>query len=435
MATLAPATAVTKAAGFDHAVVSFVGHDGYPFSVAGPFVADAHEVQIVVGPVAAATLPADGQEVGLLFSHIRPQPGIGYDERRYVNCWGRASVAGDHVTVTIERATGWDEAEVPFFEYAERTVSEARRYMDELGSRPRLSAWWTFFLTTRLPFLTATIVPVALGGAVAAHDHRFVWGWFLLALLGAALIHLGLNMANDLFDDASGADAANVTPTPFSGGSRVLQYGLVSRRAVLAASAACYSAGIAIGFGLAAARGWGLLAIGGAGVFISLAYSAPPLRLVHRGVGELTTAVGFGPITTLGAYYVCAQRFAGVALYASLPVALFIALVLYLNEVPDRAGDAVVGKRTLPVRWSRERVIAGYWAMAATAYLLIALGPILGITPAWTLLALATMPLARRVGRGLAAHYDRPYDLMPAMQANIGLHLLTGLLLVVGYLV
>jgi 1,4-dihydroxy-2-naphthoate octaprenyltransferase len=433
MTMLAPAKAVAKAAGFDHAIVSFVGNDGYPFSVAGPFVADADRAEIVVGPVAAAVLPTDGQEVGLLFSHIRPQPGIGYDERRYVNCWGRARVDGEYLRVTVDRATGWDEAEVPFFEYAERTVGEARRYMDELGSRPRLSAFWTFFLTTRLPFLTATIVPVALGGAVAAHDHRFAWGWFLLAMLGAVLIHLGLNMANDLFDDASGADAANVTPTPFSGGSRVLQYGLVSRRRVIAASAACYVAGIAIGAGLAAARGWGLLAIGAVGVFISLAYSAPPLRLVHRGLGELTTAVGFGPVTTLGTYYVCAQRVSGEAIYASLPVALFIALVLYLNEVPDRDGDAVVGKRTLPVRWSRRRVVAGYWAVAAVAYVLIALGPILGITPIWTLLGVLTVPLALRVGRGLAAHYNRPYDLMPTMQRNIGLHLVTGLLLVAGY--
>ncbi len=426
--------AVAKAAGFDHAVVSFVGEDGYPFSVAGPFVARAERREIVVGPVAATVLPENGQEVGLLFSHIRPQPGIGYDERRYVNCWGRATVAGGQLTVTVEQATGWDEAEVPFFEYAERTVDEARRYMGELGARPRLSAFWTFFLTTRLPFLTATIVPVALGGAVAAHHHRFGWGWFLLAMLGGILIHLGLNMANDLFDDASGADKANVTPTPFSGGSRVLQYGLVSRRAVIRASAACYIGGMAIGLGLAAARGWGLLAIGAVGVIISLAYSAPPLRLVHRGLGEVTTAVGFGPVTTLGTYYVCAQRFSGEALFISLPVALFIALVLYLNEVPDRAGDAVVGKRTLPVRWTRHQVVTGYRVAAALAYALIAAGAIAGATPRWTLLGLLTIPLALRVQRGLAAHYERPYDLMPTMQANIGLHLLTGVLLVAGYL-
>jgi 1,4-dihydroxy-2-naphthoate octaprenyltransferase len=254
-------------------------------------------------------------------------------------------------------------------------------------------------------------------------------------MLGGILIHLGLNMANDLFDDASGADAANVTPTPFSGGSRVLQYGLVSRRAVIRAAVGCYAGGLAIGIGLAAARGWGLLLIGAVGVFLSLAYSAPPLKLVHRGVGEVVTALGFGPVTTLGTYYVCAQRWSWEAFYVSLPVAVLIALILYVNEIPDRAGDAVVGKRTLPVRWPKERVIAGYAIAAVITYVLILLGVVAGITPAWTLIALATVPMARSVHRGLVRHYDRPYELMKAMQANIGLHLVTGLLLLAGYIV
>ncbi|MEY2478761.1 MAG: 1,4-dihydroxy-2-naphthoate polyprenyltransferase, partial [Actinomycetota bacterium] len=168
---------------------------------------------------------------------------------------------------------------------------------------------------------------------------------------------------------------------------------------------------------------------------ISLAYSAPPLKLVHRGLGEVTTAVGFGPVTALGTYYVCAQRFSGEALYASLPVALFIALILYVNEIPDRAGDSVVGKRTLPVRWTKEKVIAGYAVGAALAYVLVVVGVVLTVMPVWTLLALLTVPMARSVHRGLQRHYDRPYDLMAAMQTNITLHLVTGLLLVAGYVI
>jgi 1,4-dihydroxy-2-naphthoate octaprenyltransferase len=242
-------------------------------------------------------------------------------------------------------------------------------------------------------------------------------------------------MANDLFDDSSGADKANVTPTPFSGGSRVLQYGLVSRRTVVRAATTCYVAGIAIGFLLAAARGWGLLAIGAVGVAISLAYSAPPLKLVHRGVGELTTAIGFGPVATLGTYYVCAQRFSGEAIFVSLPVAILIALVLYVNEIPDRAGDATVGKRTLPVRWPKARVVGVYAGAAVLAYALIVAGALTGITTAWTLFALLTIPIARQVHQGLQRNYDSPYELMPAMQRNIGLHLVTGLLLLAGYLV
>jgi 1,4-dihydroxy-2-naphthoate octaprenyltransferase len=433
MSRLAPAQAVEQARRYTHAVLSFVDGDGFPFSVAGPFEVDGRT--ITVGPVDEAVLPPDGREVGLLFSHIRPQPGVGYDQRRYVNCWGTARVAGGSVAVTVERVTGWDEDDVPFFEYAERTVGEAKSYMAELGQRPRLSAFWTFFLTTRLPFLTATVVPIALGGAVAARHGSFSWLWFGLAMLGGILIHLGLNMANDLFDDASGADAANVTPTPFSGGSRVIQYGLVSRSTVVAATVACYLGGVAIGLYLAAVRGPGLLVIGAIGVVISLAYTAPPLRLVHRGVGEVVTAIGFGPVTTLGTYYACTGQISFEALFVSLPVALFIAAVLYVNEIPDRVGDAAVGKRTLPVRWPAHRVVRVYRAGIALAFALVAIGPIVGVTPWWTLVALATIPLARIVARGLAKHYERPYDLMPTMQRNIMLHFSTGLLLLTGYVV
>jgi 1,4-dihydroxy-2-naphthoate octaprenyltransferase len=256
-----------------------------------------------------------------------------------------------------------------------------------------------------------------------------------LALVAGCAVHLGLNIANDIFDDASGADAANVTPTPFSGGSRVIQYGLVSRRGMVRACVGFYTIAIAIGLFLAAERGWWLLAIGAVGVALSLAYTAPPFRLVHRGLGEPVTALGFGPVMTLGAYFVCAQAWSWEAFYISLPVALLIALVLYVNQIPDRAGDEAVGKRTLIVRWPESRVITAYEVMAGAAFVLIALGPPLGITPWWTLAGLLTVPMALKVVRGLRLSYGQPYALMPVMQTNIGLHLFTGLLLIVGYLI
>jgi 1,4-dihydroxy-2-naphthoate octaprenyltransferase len=436
MAKLDLTDAVTRAQTYSHAVVSFVDADGYPMSVAGEFRTDPDTATLDIGPLAGEVLPAAGAEVCVTFSHIRPQTGVGYDERRYINLWGPAAPEGDRLRITAVRATGWDEADIPFFEYAERSVPVAHEYMEEVGDqRPHLSKWWTFFLATRLPFLTATIVPIALGGAVAAANHSFTLGWWLLALVAGCAVHLGLNMANDLFDDASGADAANTTPTPFSGGSRVLQYGLVSRKRMVAACVGFYAVAVAIGLFLAAERGWWLLAIGAVGVVLSLVYTAPPFRLVHRGLGEPVTALGFGPVMTLGAYFVCAQQWSWEAFYISLPVALLIALVLYVNQIPDRAGDEQVGKRTLIVRWPESRVITAYELMAGAAFVLIALGPPLGITPWWTLIGLLTVPLALKVVRGMRAAYGSPYGLMPVMQTNIALHLFTGLLLVVGYVI
>jgi 1,4-dihydroxy-2-naphthoate octaprenyltransferase len=116
-------------------------------------------------------------------------------------------------------------------------------------------------------------------------------------------------------------------------------------------------------------------------------------------------------------------------------VAILIALVLYVNEIPDRAGDAAAGKRTLPVRLGRDQVINGYVGSVVVTYVLIATGALSGLLPVPTLLALATIPLAVKVSRGLRANYESPYALMPTMAANIKLHAFTGGLLFVGYLV
>src|SRR4029079_18643424 len=97
--------------------------------------------------------------------------------------------------------------------------------------KPRLSFGWLALRTTRLPFLSATIVPVALGIAIAARNGSFALLTAVWTVIGASFVQLGLNVANDVFDTAQGADDANLTPTKFSGGSRVIQYGLVFFRA------------------------------------------------------------------------------------------------------------------------------------------------------------------------------------------------------------
>ncbi len=433
MARLEATEAVRRAAGYGHAVLSWIEADGYPVSVAGSFAAAGTSVE--VGPVAAELLPAHGQEVCVTFSHIRPQPGVGYDQRRYVNLWGAAEVSeGGHVRVVVERASGWDEADTPFVEYAERNVGAGLSYLSEMGARPRLSAFWRFFLATRVPFLTATLVPVGLAGAVAAYDGGFAFGWWLLALVCAVCAHLGLNIANDLAD-AEGSDAVNVTPTPFSGGSRVMQYGLVSKSQMLALSLGCYGVTILTGLWLAAARSWWLLVIGVIALVLSVGYSAAPLRLVHRGLGEPVVALGFGPIMAGGAYLAVTQAWSWPVVYASLPIGILIALVLYVNQIPDRIADAQAAKRTLTVRWPKDRVIQAYAIAVAVAMLLILVGPLLGITPWWTLLGLLPLPLAVPVLRGMRRSYDAPFGLLGAMGYNILLHLTTGVLLIVGYLV
>lgn len=434
---------LTKCQGYRHAVLVFVDTDGYPVSVASDYrVDESRGVLTLATPAGDEVLPADGTEVNVIVSHIRPYPGVGYDQRRYVQVWGPVRRVNGSLEVTAQRFHTWNEQEVPFVEYNEISVPQSKRYLRGLSReqgrevRPRLAGFWLFLRATRLPFLTATFVPVLLGVAVAANDGRFHLGFALLTLLGAACIHLGLNVANDVFDTMSGADAQNTTPTQFSGGSRVIHYGLLSLRSMALISAAFYVAGIGIGLYLAVERGfWPLFWIGVVGVAISLVYTAPPFRLVHRGIGEVAVAIGFGPIVLLGSYFVQAQRLTLEAAYVSIPVAILIAAILYLNEIPDRAGDARAGKGTLPVRWPKERVIAWYVGAVWLCYAVIAVGAVTGFIPRPTILALATIPVFRKALKGVRQHYDSPYELMPYMGTNIQLHLFTGLLLFAGYLI
>ena len=432
-----------KLATYPFHIVTWVGDDGYPVSVAVEASIDPAGGRAAWDSPAALDVPTD-RDVSLTGSHIRPQPGYGYDERRHVTVWGRASRAPDgRLELTASDAWGWDEAEVPFFEYSERSLGQSRKYFDALSRergtpvRPRLSLGFLTLRTTRLPFLTATIVPVVLGILIAATDGAFDLLSAVLTVIGASFVQLAINVSNDVFDTAQGADDANVTPTQFSGGSRVIQYGLVSFRQMAALTIAFFAAAAALGLVLLVLRGSpALLVIGIVGFVVGLGYTAPPLKLVYRGLGEIAVAVGFGPLMLLGAYVVQTRgALSWEPFVASIPIALLIALVLYVNEIPDRRGDARAGKRTLPVRFSRETIVAGYRLTTLAAYGALVLGVLVGLLPIPALLMLLTVPLALQVERGLRPNYDNPYGLMAVMGTNIKLHLYAGLLLVAAYAV
>ena len=431
----ASAADLERLATYAHVIVSWIDDAGYPTSVATGFTVDPAAGAIRLERPAGMPIPTD-RELSVLGSHIRPQPGIGYDERRYLQLWGRY----DGSTVAPTRAWGWDEAEVPFFEYSERSVPQSRRYLAALSEekgrtiRPRLSPFWLALRTTRLPFLSATAVPVLLGIAVAASNGAFTWWTALLTLVGASLAHLAINVTNDVFDTLSGADDANTTPTMYSGGSRVAIYDLVTVRGLAGIAFGLFGGAAIIGLLLVGiTQSLTLLWVGIAGIALGVAYTAPPLKLVYRGLGEIAVALGFGPIMLLGAYVVQTGELALEPFLLSLVPGILIALILYVNEIPDRRSDAEAGKRTLPVRLRPSAVRAGYLVAALAAFAIIVIGVVAGIFPWPTLIALAGVPIALRVHAGLEVHYDSPYTLMAVMGTNVNLNLVVGGLLLVAY--
>ena len=289
----------------------------------------------------------------------------------------------------------------------------------------------------RAPFFTADVVPVCVGTAVAwARAGEFNLWLFLVTLFGAVCINAGTNMTNDYFDHKWGSDEVNTEfANPFTGGSRLIQMGLVKPQTYLWQGMAFFVIGSLIGLVLAFTRSQTILWIGIVGVFCGLFYTAPPFRLVRALIGELAVGACLGPLMSLGAYVVQTQTTSWEAVFAALPVMVLISLVLWINEFQDAPADASVGKNHLVVRLGRRRAALVYGVLLAAAYAsLIAGVAFAGVTP-FALLGLLTVPTAVGAYRVARVHYDHPQELVPANAATIQLHLRTGLLIALGYVI
>jgi 1,4-dihydroxy-2-naphthoate octaprenyltransferase len=293
----------------------------------------------------------------------------------------------------------------------------------------------TFARVTRAPFFTAVIVPVLLGATIAWYEGPFRAGYLILTLWGTVCAHAALNMSNDFFDHLSGNDEVNQELTPFSGGSRVIQDGILAPRYVLLISALLYVVGIAIGLYLAWTRGWTVLWLMLAGLLLAFFHNVPSFGLYYLapGVGEVGVGLGFGPLAVLGSYYVQTQDLSLGAAWASIPVGLLIAAVLYINEFPDYRADRTVGKRTVVVALGRERARWGYVALLTATYASILAGVALRLMPWPALIALLSIPLAYRGIRGANRYHSDTPRLVPTNAITIQLHLATGFLLCAGY--
>ena len=298
--------------------------------------------------------------------------------------------------------------------------------------RRKLFAW---FLAVRMPFLTASITPIALAGAISWADQgKLSWGLLLLTMLAGAFLHFGVNVINDYFDHLSGNDTINFEfIRPFSGGSRVIQLGLLSPFEMLIGAVVMFAISASIGLYLAAATGWGVLAFGAIGLFCAIFYVGRPFNLAARGVGELAVGLNFGVLMTMGAYYVQTERVDWMPGIAAIPIAVLIAAVLYVNEFPDFAADKAVGKRTWVVRLGRERAAVVYAALMAVPYVAIAIAVAAIALPPETLLAMLTLPLSARAVWFALRFHSQPIDLTPANALTILAHLATGLLLTLAF--
>jgi 1,4-dihydroxy-2-naphthoate polyprenyltransferase len=240
-------------------------------------------------------------------------------------------------------------------------------------------------LATRPAFFTASVLPVLVGTAWAAVALGRFDGWlFALALAATVLAHAATNVYNDVGDDVIGADAANSGRIyPYTGGSRFIQTGLLSRRDMARLAFGFAVGALIVGALLTWVRGLDVLVLGLIGLGLGLLYSMPGAQLSARGIGEAAVATGLGLLPVIGASWLQSGQIDAGAVLVAVPVSAWVAAILLINEVPDMESDARAGKRTLVVRWgvAGARVIyIGLTALAASAG---AAAIVLKYLPAW----------------------------------------------------
>ena len=290
----------------------------------------------------------------------------------------------------------------------------------------KLKVW---FLETRPQFLLLSVVLVFLGTCIAWYDDAFHLGYALLAFVGLLLAHISVNVLNDYFDYRSGVDL-ETKRTPFSGGSGILPAAQLKPKQVLWLGLVSFLLAIPIGVYFIIVRGWLLLPLLLIGAICVLLYTPFILKLRWP---EWAPGAGMGALPVLGAYFIQTTAYTLPAIVACIPSGILVHNLLLLNEFPDTEADSKGGRKTLPIVIGKGRASLVYSVLTIIVYLWIIGGVVAGQMPAFSLLALLTLPLAIKAIRGALKHQEMS-RLVPAMANNVLVVLLTQLLLGVGYI-
>ncbi len=271
------------------------------------------------------------------------------------------------------------------------------------GSSPTRTAK-RYLLATRPMFLPASVLPVVVGtswGAQLAGSIDVAAA--LIGVLAVMCVHAGVNVLNDVCDDANGTDRDNGARIfPYTGGSRFIQNNVLSSQQMRRWALVLFAIATLFGFALYALKGPVVIGLGLGGLALGVLYSVPPFALVSRGFGETAVAAGFGVLPVVGSAWLQSGIAGWPEVVLSLPVSIWVANILLLNEVPDAIADAGAGKRTLVVRLGAPRsgtlyaslsVIA---AIAAFSFAVYAGLSLWGYLPVFGLLLLG-LDVARRV--------------------------------------
>ena len=296
----------------------------------------------------------------------------------------------------------------------------------------------------RIPFLSLPVIFVPLGIMVALSDGFFNLSYGILTLIGVVSLHASVNVLNDYFDYKSGIDTTT-TPTPFSGGSRVLPEKLLTPNAVLIAGVVLLLIGSSIGLYFLNLFNFDITLLGIIliSIFSVILYS--PV-LSKFALGEFFVFLNFGPLLFTGIYFIQSNGLINIeAIIVGSIVGLMTTGILYINQFPDTVADKSKGRLHIVARLGKKRAVNLYNYMMGASYVIILVSSItpfiIGIgIPLTCIIALITFSLTpkgnfRTASNILGKEYEKIMELIPAMGNTVMTTLQTGILLLIGYII
>jgi len=219
-----------------------------------------------------------------------------------------------------------------------------------------------WFVNARPMTLPQSILPALTAVFLSIHADGFVWWLAVLAVLGVVLAHLGLNLFDDYFDAKKKKQdyreelvhtgmRARIGKTPY------LISGEATEKQLFIASSVFCGLAVLIGCLIFWFRGINIAYIAGITAFIGIQYSAPPLRLSYRGMGEIVIGVVFGCLNMIGVAYAATGTFSAEIILLSIPVGLLVMNIVYIHSILDYIPDKMVGKNTLAVLLGNQKAM------------------------------------------------------------------------------
>ena len=251
------------------------------------------------------------------------------------------------------------------------------------------SAWWQ---AIRPATLTASAAPVFVGTGAAWADGMFAPGPALAALIGASLLQVGANFANDVFDFERGADTHDRL-----GPQRATQQGWITAVQMKRAMWLTFLGALLTGLYLTAVAGWPVMALGLTSIAAAYLYTGGPKPYGYLGLGDLAVFVFFGFGAVAGTYYVQGHSVSTLAWIAAIPIGALATAILVVNNLRDIETDARAGKHTLAVRLGDVTTRSYYLLLLVIAYLVPPLLWWQGLADGWVMLPWLSSPLALRL--------------------------------------